>query len=111
MDFRDAAVLSHSCRSAMGRISPFCSFPPTTGARSRRRPGPRASLIPASRHFCTSSAKASAVMAMMGMVFPSGRSISAYDWSEIEEEARAAGVSGFISKPLFKSTLFYGLKP
>ena len=36
--------------------------------------------------------------------------ISAYDWSEIEEEARAAGVSGFISKPLFKSTLFYGLK-
>ena len=36
--------------------------------------------------------------------------ISAYDWSEIEDEARAAGVSGFISKPLFKSTLFYGLK-
>ncbi len=37
--------------------------------------------------------------------------ISAYDWSEIESEARAAGISGFISKPLFKSTLFYGLKP
>lgn len=37
--------------------------------------------------------------------------ISAYDWSEIEEDARAAGVSGFISKPLFRSTLFYGLKP
>ena len=37
--------------------------------------------------------------------------ISAYDWSEIEEEAREAGVSGFIAKPLFKSTLFYGLKP
>ena len=37
--------------------------------------------------------------------------ISAYDWSEIESEARAAGVTGFISKPLFKSTLFYGLKP
>ncbi|MCI8386485.1 MAG: response regulator [Acutalibacter sp.] len=36
--------------------------------------------------------------------------ISAYDWSEIEEEARAAGVSGFIAKPLFKSTLFYGLR-
>ena len=36
--------------------------------------------------------------------------ISAYDWSEIETEARAAGISGFISKPLFKSTLFYGLK-
>lgn len=36
--------------------------------------------------------------------------ISAYDWSEIEDDARAAGVSGFISKPLFKSTLFHGLK-
>ncbi len=37
--------------------------------------------------------------------------ISAYDWSEIEEEARDAGVTGFIAKPLFKSTLFYGLAP
>ena len=36
--------------------------------------------------------------------------ISAYDWSEIETEAREAGISGFISKPLFKSTLFHGLK-
>ncbi len=36
--------------------------------------------------------------------------ISAYDWSEIEEEARAAGISGFLMKPLFRSTLFYGLK-
>ena len=36
--------------------------------------------------------------------------ISAYDWSEIEKEARDAGICGFISKPLFKSTLFYGLK-
>lgn len=36
--------------------------------------------------------------------------ISAYDWSEIEQKARDAGVTGFISKPLFKSTLFYGLK-
>ncbi|MCM1164448.1 MAG: response regulator [Lachnospiraceae bacterium] len=36
--------------------------------------------------------------------------ISAYDWTEIEADARAAGVSGFISKPLFTSTLFYGLK-
>ena len=32
--------------------------------------------------------------------------ISAYDWSELEEEARAAGVSDFISKPLFRSTLY-----
>ena len=36
--------------------------------------------------------------------------ISAYDWGEIEDDARAAGISGFIAKPLFKSTLFYGLK-
>lgn len=35
--------------------------------------------------------------------------ISAYDWGSIEAEARAAGVSGFLSKPLFKSTLYYGL--
>ena len=35
--------------------------------------------------------------------------ISAYDWSSIEAEARATGVSGFLSKPLFKSTLYYGL--
>lgn len=34
--------------------------------------------------------------------------ISAYDWSDIEE-AREAGISGFISKPLFKSTLYHGL--
>ncbi len=37
--------------------------------------------------------------------------ISAYDWSEIEGEAQKAGVNGFICKPLFKSTLFYGLRP
>ncbi len=36
--------------------------------------------------------------------------ISAYDWNEIEHEAREAGITGFISKPLFKSTLFYGLR-
>ncbi len=36
--------------------------------------------------------------------------MSAYDWSEIEEEARAAGISGFLMKPLFRSTLYYGLK-
>ena len=36
--------------------------------------------------------------------------ISAYDWSEIETEAREAGVDGFISKPLFRSTLFYALR-
>ena len=37
--------------------------------------------------------------------------LSAYDCSEIEEEARAAGITGFLSKPLFRSTLYYGLKP
>lgn len=36
--------------------------------------------------------------------------ISAYDWSEIEHEARDAGINGFIPKPLFKSTLYLGLK-
>ena len=36
--------------------------------------------------------------------------ISAYDWNEIEAEAREAGISGFIAKPLFKSTLYHGLK-
>lgn len=32
--------------------------------------------------------------------------ISAYDWSEIEEEAREAGANAFVSKPLFESTLY-----
>ena len=36
--------------------------------------------------------------------------ISAYDWSEFEAEAREAGISGFISKPLFKSTLYHSLR-
>ena len=31
--------------------------------------------------------------------------LSAYDWSEIEAEARQAGVNAFVSKPLFKSRL------
>ncbi len=35
--------------------------------------------------------------------------ISAYDWSDIEEEARQVGVMGFISKPLFKSNLYLEL--
>ena len=36
--------------------------------------------------------------------------LSAYDWSEVEEEARKAGVNGFITKPLFKSRLVYMFK-
>ena len=31
--------------------------------------------------------------------------LTAYDWSDIEEEAKNAGVSGFVSKPLFFSDL------
>ena len=31
---------------------------------------------------------------------------SAYDWSDIEDEADEAGVNGFISKPLFRSRLY-----
>ncbi len=36
--------------------------------------------------------------------------LSAYDWSEVEEEASGAGIDGFISKPMFKSRLIYLLK-
>ncbi len=32
--------------------------------------------------------------------------ISSYDWSSIEQEARGAGVNGFIAKPLFISSLY-----
>lgn len=32
--------------------------------------------------------------------------ISAYDWSDIEEQAKEAGANGFVSKPLFRSTLY-----
>ncbi len=32
------------------------------------------------------------------------------DWSEIEEKAKAAGINGTIPKPLFRSTLYYGLR-
>ncbi len=35
--------------------------------------------------------------------------ISAYDWSDIEEEA-SLSIEGFIAKPLFKSTLYESLK-
>lgn len=32
--------------------------------------------------------------------------ISAYDWNEIEDAAKAAGANGFISKPFFKSVIY-----
>lgn len=35
--------------------------------------------------------------------------ISAYDWSDIEDEARAAGVNAFIAKPMFQSSLYNAL--
>ncbi len=36
--------------------------------------------------------------------------LTAYDWTEVEDEAREAGVTAFISKPLFKSRLCHVLK-
>lgn len=35
--------------------------------------------------------------------------ISAYDWTDIEDEAKTVGIQGFIAKPLFKSNLYLGL--
>ena len=32
--------------------------------------------------------------------------ISSYDWSDIEDLAKEAGANGFVSKPLFRSTLY-----
>ena len=32
--------------------------------------------------------------------------ISAYDWSDIEDKAKEAGANAFVSKPLFRSTLY-----
>ena len=36
--------------------------------------------------------------------------LSAYDWTDIEQEAREVGVNSFIAKPLFRSRLVYVLK-
>ena len=32
--------------------------------------------------------------------------MSSYDWSDIEDKAKEAGADGFVSKPLFRSTLY-----
>ncbi|MDO4804495.1 MAG: response regulator [Lachnospiraceae bacterium] len=32
--------------------------------------------------------------------------VSAYDWSDIEDMAKEAGANGFVSKPIFRSTLY-----
>ncbi len=37
--------------------------------------------------------------------------ITAADWGDLEGQARAAGINGMLPKPLFRSTLYYGLKP
>ncbi len=36
--------------------------------------------------------------------------LSAYDWTEVEGQAREAGIQAFIEKPLFRSRLVYALK-
>ena len=36
--------------------------------------------------------------------------LSAYDWTEIEQEARDIGVNAFVAKPLFRSRLIYVLR-
>ena len=36
--------------------------------------------------------------------------LSAYDWTDIEQEARDIGVNAFVAKPLFKSRLVYVLR-
>jgi signal transduction histidine kinase/CheY-like chemotaxis protein len=36
--------------------------------------------------------------------------LTAYDWSDIEEEAKAAGVTAFLTKPLFRSNLYHTLR-
>ena len=36
--------------------------------------------------------------------------LSAYDWTDVEAQAREAGIQAFIEKPLFRSRLVYALK-
>ena len=36
--------------------------------------------------------------------------LSAYDWTDVEDRARDAGIQAFIEKPLFRSRLVYALK-
>ena len=33
------------------------------------------------------------------------------EWDELEEQAADAGINGFVAKPLFRSGLYYGLRP
>ncbi len=52
---------------------------------------------------------ARAIKALVGDTLPI-IILSAYDWSDIEPEARAAGVDAFLSKPVFKSGLIRTFK-
>ena len=37
--------------------------------------------------------------------------LTSYDWSEIEDEARSAGINAFMPKPFFASTFWQAIKP
>lgn len=76
--------------------------------RSRGAEGFRAVLIDWQMTGMDGIACARAIRARVGSLTPI-LLISAYDWTEIESEARAAGIDGFVAKPLFRSTLYRAL--
>lgn len=76
--------------------------------RSRGAEGFRAVLIDWQMTGMDGIACARAIRARVGSSTPI-LLISAYDWTEIESEARAAGIDGFAAKPLFRSTLYRAL--
>lgn len=76
--------------------------------RSRGAEGFRAVLIDWQMTSMDGIACARAIRARVGSSTPI-LLISAYDWTEIESEARAAGIDGFVAKPLFRSTLYRAL--
>ena len=76
--------------------------------RSRGPEGFRAVLIDWQMTGMDGIACARAIRARVGSSTPI-LLISAYDWTEIESEARAAGIDGFVAKPLFRSTLYRAL--
>ena len=76
--------------------------------RNRGAEGFRAVLIDWQMTGMDGIACARAIRARVGSSTPI-LLISAYDWTEIESEARAAGIDGFVAKPLFRSTLYRAL--
>lgn len=76
--------------------------------RSRGAEGFRAVLIDWQMTGMDGIACARAIRARVGSSTPI-LLISAYDWTEVESEARAAGIDGFVAKPLFRSTLYRAL--